>query len=391
MDCGCRILAWKEKNMSNGAGFTRGWCSPERYVQGPGEFDKLRFYTDKFGKTVAAFVDRFLYGELSVRLENMYAGEGHSIRIYEFNSEVTRELINEKTAELSDVMPDVVVGIGGGKTIDVAKAVGSQLKKPFVIVPTIAATDAPTSSLSVLYDSNGVHQGEFFYDHSPSLLVVDSTIIANAPTRFLVSGMGDALATLIEADATRLSNAPNLVYHKDGGCRQSLAGRAIARECYASLMKYGVLAKEACDRNVVTEALENIIETNILLSGLGFENNDTAGAHSINDGLTAVENSHLTMHGEKVAFGCIVQLVAETADRAYLDEVLAFCMQVGLPVCLEDLHVNATDENIRAIARASMHSNWKNMPFDVCEDFVFGAVKTADSYGKAFRDHWNKR
>ena len=65
-------------------------------------------------------------------------------------------------------------------------------------------------------------------------------------------------------------------------------------------MKYGVLAKIACENHVVTDALENIIETNILLSGLGFENNATSGAHSVNDGLTVVENSEKTMHGEKL-------------------------------------------------------------------------------------------
>lgn len=371
--------------------FSRGWCSPERYVQGPGEFDNLKFYTDKFGKKMVAFIDSFLYDKFTERLKILYSDGEHEIETMIFDTEVTEELIDAKAQELNANKPDVVVGIGGGKTIDVAKAVGTKLGVPFIIVPTIAATDAPTSSLSVIYRKDGSHSGEFFYDRGPSILVVDSKIIADAPTRFLVSGMGDALATLIEAESTRKSNTPNLVYHKDGGFRQTLAGQAIAKACYDSLMKYGVLAKTACDRNVVTEALENIIETNILLSGLGFENNATSAAHSINDGLTVMENSAKTMHGEKVAFGCIVQLISECADEEYLKEVLSFCMSVGLPVCLEDVFVENTDENIRKIAAASMHSNWGNMPFDVNEDFVYAALKTADAYGKAFKDDWLKR
>ena len=307
---------------------------------------------------------------------------------FAFASEVTEELIAARTAELEKASPDAVVGVGGGKTIDVAKAVGTRLGVPFVVVPTIAATDAPTSSLSVIYREDGSHAGEFFYDHSPALLVVDSRIIANAPVRFLVSGMGDALATLIEADSTRKSGTPNLVYHTAGGLKQTLAGQAIAKACYESLMKYGVLAKEACSQKVVTEALEHIIETNILLSGLGFENNATSGAHSVNDGLTVMENSSKTMHGEKVAFGCIVQLIAQCADRAYLDEVLGFCMSVGLPVCLEDVYVENSEENIRKIAAASMHSNWENMPFAVDEELVFSAIRTADLYGKKFKARW---
>lgn len=374
--------------MSKRSGFSRGWCSPERYVQGPGEFDNLKFYTDKFGKRVAAFIDRFLYEEYTGRLGKLYADEDCALQTFAFGTEVTEKLICEKTEELGNDAWDVVVGIGGGKTIDVAKAVGTRLGLPFIVVPTIAATDAPTSALSVIYREDGSHEGEFFYDHSPAVLVVDSQIIANAPVRFLVSGMGDALATLIEADSTKKAGVPNLVYHTAGGFQQTLAGQAIAKACYDSLMKYGVLAKEACSRKVVTEALEHIIETNILLSGLGFENNATSGAHSVNDGLTAVEGSSKTMHGEKVAFGCIVQLIAECADRAYLDEVLRFCVSVGLPVCLEDLHVENTEENIRTIAAASMHSNWGNMPFPVDEESVFAAIATADSYGKKFKMRW---
>lgn len=377
--------------MSYFSKFSRGWCSPERYVQGPGEFENLKFYTDKFGKNIAAFIDQFLYNEYSEKLKNIYDDADHNIYTFIFETEVMDELIEEKANELKKMEPDVVLGIGGGKTIDVAKAVGTKLRVPFIIVPTIAATDAPTSSLSVIYNRDGSHAGEFFYDHSPSILVVDSKIIAQAPTRFLVSGMGDALATLIEADSTRKSNTPNLVYHKAGGHKQTLAGQAIARACYETLMKYGVLAKKACDQNVVTEALENIIETNILLSGLGFENNATSGAHSVNDGITVMENGNKTMHGEKVAFGCIVQLIAECADKEYLDEVLEFCMSVGLPVCLEDLFIENSDENIRRIAEASMHSNWNNMPFDVDVDLVYAAIKTADIYGKEFKDNWKMK
>ncbi len=374
--------------MSELSRFSRGWCSPERYVQGPGEFDNLRFYTDKFGKRLAVFIDRFLYEEYEKRLRKLYEGLDYELFTFAFASEVTEELIAARTAELEKASPDAVVGVGGGKTIDVAKAVGTRLGVPFVVVPTIAATDAPTSSLSVIYREDGSHAGEFFYDHSPALLVVDSRIIANAPVRFLISGMGDALATLIEADSTRKSGTPNLVYHTAGGLKQTLAGQAIAKACYESLMKYGVLAKEACSQKVVTEALEHIIETNILLSGLGFENNATSGAHSVNDGLTVMENSSKTMHGEKVAFGCIVQLIAQCADRAYLDEVLGFCMSVGLPVCLEDVYVENSEENIRKIAAASMHSNWENMPFAVDEELVFSAIRTADLYGKKFKARW---
>jgi len=364
---------------------SRGWCSPERYIQGPNELNNIKVYTDKIGKTVVAFIDQFFFDSISEKLKLIYNDGEHKLHTIIFDSEVTMELIDRHTKEISSFSPDVVIGIGGGKTIDVAKAVSYKLGTRFVIVPTIAATDAPTSSLSVIYNEDGSHAGEFFYDRSPSIVVVDSQIIAEAPTRFLVAGMGDALATLIEAEATGKSNTPNLVYHTDGGFKQTIAGRAIARACYESLMKYGALAKIACDANVVTEALENIIETNILLSGLGFENNATAGAHSINDGLTSLPEGKKSMHGEKVAFGCIVQLIIECAPVELLEEVANFCLSVGLPVCLEDLFIESKDEKIERIAQVSMHSCWGNMPFDVSVDMVIAAIKTADAYGKQLK------
>ena len=377
--------------MQESGKFTRGWCSPERYIQGPGEFDNIKNYTDLFGTKIVFFIDDFLYDKYERKLNEIYESEKYNLRILKFKGEVTRQKIQKHVECEAAFLPDMGIGIGGGKTIDVAKAVGVGLGKPFIIIPTIAATDAPSSSLSVIYREDGGHEGEIFYNHSPSLLIVDSKIIAEAPVRFLVSGMGDALATLIEAEATRKANVPNLVYHKMGGYRQTLAGRAIARACYKSLMKNGVMAKEACEKHVVTEALENIIETNILLSGLGFENNATAGAHSINDGITSLTEGNRTMHGEKVAFGCIVQLVAENAPEEQLEEVIDFCLRVGLPVCLEDLYVENTEENICKIAEASMHSCWENMPFDVNKESICAAITVADTYGRNKKSEYGKK
>lgn len=93
---------------------------------------------------------------------------------------------------------DVILGLGGGKTIDSAKAIGAQLALPVGILPTIASTDAPTSALSVIYSDEGVFERYLFYKKNPELVLVDTAVIANAPTRLLASGLADALATWIE-------------------------------------------------------------------------------------------------------------------------------------------------------------------------------------------------
>ncbi|HHT24193.1 MAG TPA: glycerol dehydrogenase [Clostridiaceae bacterium] len=369
---------------------SRAWSSPERYVQGKDELKNIKKYTNKFGEKIVFLIDSFLFKEINQQLGEIYSRELENIKTYKFENEVTEEVINEYVDLMKLFSPNVIVGIGGGKTIDVAKAASALLGLRFIIIPTIASTDAPTSSLSVLYDKNGNHLGEFFYDHSPSLVLVDSRIIANAPTRFLVSGMGDSLATLIEAEAAYKSNTRNLVYYKDGGFLQTVAGKNIAKVCEETLFENGELAKISCDKNIVTPYLENIIETNILLSGIGFENNATAGAHSINDGITTLPEQSKTMHGEKVAFGCFVQLMAESESVERIRKIMQFCMKVGLPVCLEDLYIANTKENILQIARGSMNSNWKNMPFEVDVESVYSSIVLADEFGRQEKENFNK-
>ena len=137
-----------------------------------------------------------------------------------------------------------------------------------------------------------------------------------------------------------------------------------------------------------TPALENIIEANSLLSGLGFESGGLAAAHAVHDGLTALEETHTYLHGEKVAFGTLVQLVLENAPTEELDEVLGFCTSVGLPVCLSDIGItDISPEALRKVARKaclpeeSIHA----MPFPITEESVAAAIMAADALGNAFR------
>lgn len=363
----------------------RGWTSVGKYIQGAGEFGNIFYYTKKIGSKAVAIIDEYFYEDLSRKLNGLAEDNGVSIASVKFNSEVTETLIDKLSKDVLKSGADVIIGIGGGKSIDVAKGIAYKTSNPVIIVPTIASTDAPTSGLSVIYEENGKHKGEWFYNFNPEIVIVDSEIINKAPVRFLISGMGDALATLFEAEANWNSDTPNLVYNNDGGYKPTCAARAIAAECYKVIRKYGASAKIAAENHIINEAFENVVEANILLSGLGFENNATAGAHSVADGITALKEGAQTMHGEKVAFGVLCQLIIENRSPEFISDIYNFCLSVGLPVTLEDLHIDATDENIRQIAENSMHSCWDNEPFAVNVGMVVSAVKTADAYGQAIR------
>jgi len=210
-------------------------------------------------------------------------------------------------------------------------------------------------------------------------------VVAQAPVNYLVSGMGDALATFWEADTCAKSCKPNAL---NGSAPPTLSAIALARLCYDTLLEHGFQAKLAVERKAVTPAVEAIVEANTLLSGLGFESGGLAGSHSVHNGLTVLESSHGKLHGEKVAFGVLTQLVLEGRSTEDLEEVLNFCLDIGLPVCLEDLGVyNPTREEIRQVAEATaaegetIHSTW----FPVTADMVESAIWTADALGQEFK------
>lgn len=159
---------------------------------------------------------------------------------------------------------------------------------------------------------------------------------------------------------------------------------SLAKLCYETLLEDSIKAKAASDANVVTEALENIIEANILLSGLGFESSGLAAAHAIHNGLTVLEETHKFFHGEKVAFGTIVHLVLENAPKEELETVINYCKAVGLPTNLKALGVEKIDERLMEVARLSTVEveTIHNMPFKVTADDVYAAILAADILGR---------
>ena len=238
------------------------------------------------------------------------------------------------------------MGIGGGKTHDTAKAVAHYLKVPTAIVPTIASTDAPCSALSVIYTPDGQFDKYLFLTKNPDLVLVDTQVIAEAPARFLVSGIGDALATYFEAESCRVNHIGNMT-----GNLGSLTAYALARLCLDTLLEYGLAAKVACQAKVVTPALEKVVEANTLLSGIGFESGGLASAHAIHNGLTALEATHQYQHGEKVAIGVLAGMILTDRPPEEIDEIFDFCEAIGLPTTLADIGLeNVSDTDLMKVA-----------------------------------------
>jgi glycerol dehydrogenase len=193
--------------------------------------------------------------------------------------------------------------------------------------------------------------------------------------------MGDALSTWFEARSCDRTGSPN-----ECGGRSTLAGLDLARLCYETLLSYGLVAKNANDDHVVTPALERIVEANILLSGLGFESAGLASAHSIHNGLTALEETHPFYHGEKVAFGVLAGLQLTGSPGEEVSRVYSFCESIGLPTTLGDIGLGEAGRERLMIAAGGACAPGQPIHHEVgtiTPERVVDAMIAADSLGRA--------
>jgi glycerol dehydrogenase len=212
-------------------------------------------------------------------------------------------------------------------------------------------------------------------------VLVDTQVIADAPVRPFIAGIGNALATWFEARATAASYGTTMA-----GGWQTVAASALARACWETLQRYGVEAIAAVRAHRVTDAVEKVVEANTLLSGLGFESGGLAAAHAIHNGLAALAETHRMWHGERIAFGVLTQLELEKHHLQDRRAVLDFCVAVGLPVCFSDLGVpDVTPAQIATVAERALVEGETiyNEPCALSLEAVITALWAVDARGRA--------
>jgi glycerol dehydrogenase len=362
--------------------------APNRYVQGPLVLAEAAKYVAHLGSKVVFVADPLAWSIVKKQISASLSENSMSFRFEPFSGLCTQAVSAHLSEKARAFGPDMIAGVGGGSAIDVAKAVSHELGTNLVIIPTVASNDAPCSALSVQYKENHMLDRFLRLKRNPDVVLVDSKVISEAPVRFFVAGMGDALATWFEAFTCTKSSAKNM----PGGLSTS-AALSIARLCYDTLMEYGVSAKVAVERKALTPAVEKVIEANILLSGLGFESAGLSSAHGIHEGLVALEETKGMMHGELVAFGTIGLLVLENYPRDEIDRVIRFCTTVGLPTTLRQLGIsNTAPEHLKRAAEVACMEGLTthNSYFEIDPELILGAILGADALGENACGRWAK-
>lgn len=353
-------------------------CSPGSYIQGEGELKQLAQHYQLVGNQGAyLIVDKFINDTYHDEIVKSFEENKISYQVSVFGGECSKREIARHQSERGSC--DVIFGIGGGKTLDTAKAVAFYLNLPVVIVPTAASSDAPCSRLSVVYTDAGEFDEYLFLTSNPDMVIMDTEVIAKAPVRFLVAGIGDALATYYEAAACEKSGAITMA-----GGHVTKAAITLAELCRDTLLEYGLMAKLAVEKKVCTQAVEAVVEANTYLSGVGFESGGLSAAHAIHNGLTVLKETHHMLHGEKVAFGTLSQLVLENRPQEEIRKIALFCKELGLPTTFKELGMEqVSEEALMAVAAASCAEGdtMGNMPFKISSEAVVAAMKVADQIG----------
>jgi glycerol dehydrogenase-like iron-containing ADH family enzyme len=295
-----------------------------------------------------------------------------------YGGQCTRENMEALAAKGKTMNPQGVLGVGGGKAIDTAKGVARRLGLPLVTVPTIAATCAGVTRLSVVYRQDGSFEGFDFYPRPPLHCIIPTGIIAQAPVRYLRAGMGDAIAKHLEC--TMASRGDDLNH-------ASAMGVAVSAPCLQIPLALGKAALEDCTAGETSPALEQVVLANIVTTGmvasLVDEAYNGAVAHSVFYGLTTVpglEETHL--HGDVVAYGVLVQTALDQKEE--LTSLGTALAGMGFPVSLGELglDLNGDDALLETALKSALEGpDMEHLPYAVTLESLKQAVAEVEKRG----------
>ncbi|MDR0896840.1 MAG: iron-containing alcohol dehydrogenase [Oscillospiraceae bacterium] len=292
-----------------------------------------------------------------------------------YGGECTMAAIADTAAKAQAAGADAVLGVGGGKALDVAKGAAARLGLLVYAVPTIAATCAAVTALSVVYHEDGALDQFLLLDRPPEQAFLDTELLARAPARYFRAGLADAMAKHLECTLAQRGQAVRYV---------SGLGADISRSIFTPLLQTGAQAYRDCQAGQATDALADALQRMIVSVGMTSllvdEAHNGAVAHSVCYGLGALPGVEgRVLHGELVGYGCLVQLALDQ-DMERLSALRAFLQAIGSPVSLKEMAIPADAEALTPALRATLAGpDMETLPYPVDEAMLLAAMAVVEA------------
>lgn len=351
---------------------TRRLATPSLYLQGDGAADLLGRNAQPYGNRAYVIGGATALSAVGDRVRRSLESSGIEPVLWEAGvKECTMPTVNRLADAGRGAAPHLVVGVGGGKAVDTAKAVAWKLKVPSAVLGTQCATNADTSAESVIYTEDHRFVESLILPRNPVLVIEDTGVICGAPPKFMVWGMGDALSTKFESEAYAAARAKR----RDGEV-PTAAALALADACFKGLMEHGLQALRDLRNGIHSKDVDDVIEAVKLSSGMAFENTGCALAHALHNGFKRTGEVD-GEHGEIVAYCTLVQMVYEGRPGDELEAVRSWCGKAGLPTVLDDIGGPPKGAVRKAVEYASERDpDSRNMPDKVRPKEVLKAIDT---------------
>lgn len=348
---------------------------PSKVFRGPDALNSLGVFCKTLGQR--AFVLGGITA-LSKTQETIYASLSQNgiqaVATEWYGGECTQSVIRQQTQKVVTAQADVIIAVGGGKALDTGKAVAAASQLPLITVPTIAATCAAVTPLSVIYNEKGEFVGNHFLEDCPAGTIIDTTIICEAPSTWLCAGIGDTLAKMYELRAASLAIPSNSV---------TISAVINGQICYNIIKRFGSAARKSVENKKHSSELDSTVDAIILSAGLssifGGEKLRNAAAHAIYNGLTKIPAAHKTAHGLIVGYGNLCLLALEGRPDNEIIEEIKLADSCAIPTRLNQI-VTLSESEIQTVAQASSRATAMScMPFAVSAEMVIDAIRRVDS------------
>ena len=347
---------------------------PTKVFRGPEALNRLGDFCKNQGKRAFILGGKTALNKTKEKIYlSLLQGEVDVVATEWYGGECSLENIQHLANEATKNKADIIIAVGGGKALDTGKAVGAKCHLPVITVPTIAATCAAVTPLSVLYNEKAEFADNLFLDNCPLGTVIETSVILNAPVSWFIAGMGDTLAKMYELRAAASCMPVTSL---------TISAVSNGQICYDIIQRFGNEALKSVENKNSSIEFDSTIDAIILFAGLssifGGKKLRNAAAHAIYNGFTKIPATHKVAHGSIVGYGNLCLLALEERSDDEIMEEIKLADRCGIPTTLSQIAILSETELYMAAEAAVKTSAMSCMSFDVTTQMVVDAIRRVD-------------